>query len=760
MIPFNPYDFNKPVLDSSLFADRKKILDEAEYCLALATGDRPQYKNLAIMGARGIGKTSLLNKLSSSSQDNHGMLAVQLTLNNELATSQSALFHQILDSIISKGRQLGLFGPVGGLLRRLVKRTSMDLTLNLLVATVKAAQREASQLPQEELRRGLQHIFQHCRQAGVPAVLIGLDEADLLSKDQTILQILRNFFENQTGYILVLSGTEGLFSNLSQVFSPIQRFFEQIKLGPFEGPGEVLECLRAPLPDSEMYVADESFAADVYALTGGHPYLVKLMGYYSYRAAKDNGWRKMRLSPLVLDAVLQEAHFGDLEDAKARIDQRRSQPFAPTEFELAEDAGVEAHLPVNLVPAEQTGSAPPPPVQTPDQPEEAPVTRLVNRILIEAISRQATDVVLRPGKEKTDVRFKLDGVLHDFAEIPARLYPSVLSRLKIMAKLDIAEKRLPQDGRIELPVNGKSVDIIVYTVPTPRGELVRMAIQAPVELGIPPEQLGLAGDNLNRFREALGKRDGTALVSVYPVPLGLRRVVAFLLSQLDVRKQSVALVWEESWRALENVTQVTVNSSIGLSYGASIRAALRSDPSVLIVGDINELEVAQASFLAGRPGNQRLVIGFGCARRVTTLLERTINLMSETALIRSSLIAMMSAYFVRNLCSNCKELVPVPDESFKELLGEPEPNDMLWRAKGCEHCSGTGYKGSIGIWEVAVIDDKLRKLIDVDFDVRKYEELVFPPKISSLEADLVRKLKLGLTSPEEALDVALNRPTL
>ena len=267
---FNPYDYGKPVLQPDLFAGRARLLNDIEYALSLATSDRPQYKNFAITGPRGIGKTSLLNKVAAMAEG-RGLLASRVELNNELAGNQAALFHQLLEDIVGRLREKQALGKARHWTSRLLGRTSVELEVNFLIGTLKAAQRDSTQVPQESLRRSLGELSKQARASGLAGIVICFDEADLLAKDETTLQALRNTFQQQEGYMLVLCGTEGLLENLGKVFGAMKRFFDQIHLGPLDGPDEVRVCLQAPLPEDERPIITSAFAAGVHALTGGAP---------------------------------------------------------------------------------------------------------------------------------------------------------------------------------------------------------------------------------------------------------------------------------------------------------------------------------------------------------------------------------------------------------------------------------------------------------------------------------------------------------
>jgi tetratricopeptide (TPR) repeat protein len=306
----NPYNFEKPV-KPELFAGRNKELSEIDYYLELSKASSPTYHNLALVGQRATGKTSLLNMISYMAEKK-GMLSIKVSLNAETSTSDVILFKEIFDSIMTRGAEFGLYGGITGNVyksfRKLVDVLDVNVEIPLLFGTAYVgAKKEASaSIPQQVLIHDLTKIWEEAKKHNIPAIVLMFDECDLLSSNETLLQKLRNIFSDLEGYIIVFSGTEKMFPALSEVFSPVPRFFKRIDVGNFQSAEETKECVLKPLPEQERNLVDLGSVWEIHAITRGNPYEVQLISHYMYKKYKELNAPRIALNVDVLDSVLNE----------------------------------------------------------------------------------------------------------------------------------------------------------------------------------------------------------------------------------------------------------------------------------------------------------------------------------------------------------------------------------------------------------------------------------------------------------------------
>ena len=555
----NPYEYQRPVETREEFAGRHEILSKIEYALALAKAERPQYRNFAITGPRGIGKTSLVNVLVQMASEVHGLMAARTTLYNDTVEDHAKLFEDVLESILAEERivQPSLWMK----LTRAWRSTSVQVEVKLAIATLKAARQQGAQFPQKKLRDGLQEIYRRVLNAGTKAIVVCLDEADLLTKNETAVQSLRSVFEAQRGYILVLSGTDTLLDRLGATFGPIQRFFDHIELGPFDKPDEVYAALCNPLPPSEHSIVDMPFATEVFKMTAGHPFQVKLMAYHAYKEMRERNRSRMRLSPEIVDAVLEAAQTTGFPDLSERLDKRRNDPF---ESDEAAVASVNLRIEEEIEAYESSLT-------------DAPVVKLVNQMLLDASNRGATDIEIVPQQKSTNVRMRVDGVLQPLAEFPSRLHTSLLARLKIIANLDIAERRLPQDGRAAFKLGEKRLEIVLRTLPSLDGESAFIHFRTTEVLEL--DALGLDDASLDALLAATSRRGVTILAG--PNDSGRTTLAHALLLRRRGPNASLATIERSPATRLDGVTQYRANGRIGLSERAH-RAARADERRVAV----------------------------------------------------------------------------------------------------------------------------------------------------------------------------------
>lgn len=340
--------------------------------------------------------------------------------------------------------------------------------------------------------------------------------------------------------------------------------------------------------------------------------------------------------------------------------------------------------------------------------DDAPIIRLINALLTQAIRESASDIHLEAFEEESVVRFRVDGVLRDILSPRRELHGALVSRIKVMSKLDIAEKRLPQDGRMSLRVAEHPVDVRVSTLPTQHGERVVMRLLDKQSAKLNLEALGMPQDLLEKFEELIGKPNGILLVTG-PTGSGKTTTLYSGLHRLDRKRLNILTVEDPVEYDLNGVGQTQMNSKIGLTFASGLRSILRQDPDVVLVGEIRDLETAEISVQASLTGH--LVLSTLHTNTAVGAVTRLVDMGVEPFLIASSLIGVLAQRLVRRLCPNCKQ-VHEPDNTERELLGlKPGDDYQLFEAKGCTECDQIGYRGRIGIYELIDMDDGMRRLI-------------------------------------------------
>ncbi len=385
-----------------------------------------------------------------------------------------------------------------------------------------------------------------------------------------------------------------------------------------------------------------------------------------------------------------------------------------------------------------------------EKQDEAPIIRLLNALLSEAIKEQASDVHIETFETRVSVRFRVDGVLREVLEPPRILAPLIISRIKVMAKLDIAEKRLPQDGRITLGVGGRTVDVRVSTMPTNHGEriVLRLLDKQAAQLNL--AQLGMSEKDFQRMQELIQTPHGIILVTG-PTGSGKTTSLYAILTALNNRKRNILTVEDPIEYDLQGIGQTPVNYKVNMTFAKGLRAILRQDPDVVMVGEIRDLETAQISIQASLTGH--LVLSTLHTNSALGTITRLDDMGIEPFLLASSLIGVVAQRLVRLLCSTCKEKYPASVNECQLLQVSEKNPPFLYRAQGCEHCKNTGYSGRSGIYEFIQVDEKLRVMIhdrQPETALKKYTRAFFP----SLQQDGFRRVLAGQTAIEEVLRVA------
>ncbi|NJB68658.1 general secretion pathway protein E [Desulfobaculum xiamenense] len=382
--------------------------------------------------------------------------------------------------------------------------------------------------------------------------------------------------------------------------------------------------------------------------------------------------------------------------------------------------------------------------------DDAPIVRLVNKTIQQAVSQGASDVHFEASEGRFMTRFRLDGVLHTVRQLDRRLQPTVLARIKVMAEMDVAETRAPQDGRIRVRVGHKDVDIRVSTVPTLKGEkaVLRILDRSKTVLSLP--DLGLEGDNLALFRQAASAPHGILLVTG-PTGSGKTTSLYAALSELVNETSNIMTVEDPVEYHLDGVNQVQVNRAAGVTFAGAIRAFLRQDPDIILVGEIRDEETASTAIQASLTGH--LVLATLHTNDAPTAVTRLLEMGIEPFLVASSLSLAMGQRLVRLNCPQCATRRPV-DEQTRRLLGEAGAAVMEQVvSEGCEHCMRTGFRGRQGIFELLPVDEGLRSLILAKSSVDRLQDYARGKGFVTMLEHGLKLVAAGRTTVEEVLRV-------
>jgi general secretion pathway protein E len=384
-----------------------------------------------------------------------------------------------------------------------------------------------------------------------------------------------------------------------------------------------------------------------------------------------------------------------------------------------------------------------------EKQDDAPIIRLLNALLSEAIKEGASDVHIETFEDRVAIRFRVDGILREVLVPPRILAPLIVSRIKVMAKLDIAEKRLPQDGRITLRIGGRAVDVRVSTMPTSHGEraVLRLLDKQSAHLNL--AELGIEPNIERLLRELITRPHGIILVTG-PTGSGKTTTLYAGLTILNDKKRNILTVEDPIEYDLTGVGQTQVNSKINMTFARGLRAILRQDPDVVMVGEIRDLETAQIAIQASLTGH--LVLSTLHTNSAIGAITRLDDMGVEPFLLSSSLSAVVAQRLTRLLCRRCKTTAPATHSECVLMGVSTENPPMICHPVGCQYCRNTGYSGRSGVHELIAIDDELRTMIHdgaSEQKMRKYARVLFP----SLRQDGYRKVLLGETSLEEILRV-------
>jgi general secretion pathway protein E len=383
---------------------------------------------------------------------------------------------------------------------------------------------------------------------------------------------------------------------------------------------------------------------------------------------------------------------------------------------------------------------------------EAPVVKLVNLLLLEALEARASDVHLETYQGGLRVRYRIDGVLQDAAAPPRRLAAAVVSRLKIMAELDIAERRVPQDGRIRLRMRDRQIDVRVSTLPTLHGESVVLRLLDKERGRIELHELGMATDTESRFGDVISRPHGIVL-STGPTGSGKTTTLYAAIDRIRTGREKIVTVEDPVEYELAGVPQVPVNEKVGLTFANALRALLRQDPDIMLVGEIRDHETADIATHAALTGH--LVLSTLHTNDAATALTRLVDLGIEKYLVASTVEAVLAQRLVRRICDRCTHLVPLTSEQRAALAATAPDLTHAHAGAGCAACRNTGYRGRTGIYELLVMDDELRAALHDDASSGHLSRLAVRKGMRLLREDGIRLVRDGMTTVEEVVRVAL-----
>ncbi|HEX8902152.1 type II secretion system ATPase GspE [Vitreimonas sp.] len=385
-----------------------------------------------------------------------------------------------------------------------------------------------------------------------------------------------------------------------------------------------------------------------------------------------------------------------------------------------------------------------------DSQDDAPVIRLINGLIAEAISQGASDIHIEPYENTVVVRLRIDGALREVLQAPSRLRARLVSRIKVMARLDIAEKRLPQDGRISLTLGGRGVDVRVSTLPSRYGERVVMRLLDKDQGLRSLDALGMSHELLDRFKASLRTPNGIVLVTG-PTGSGKTTTLYAALNLLNDQTRNILTVEDPIEYAIDGVGQTQVNAKVGMTFAAGLRAILRQDPDVVMVGEIRDAETAQIAVQASLTGH--LVFSTVHTNDAVAAITRLKDMGVEPYLLASTLRAIVAQRLVRRLCNVCKKPAVIGAQEREMLRCVGAEDTIVYEGVGCPQCRGSGYVGRIGLYEFVAVDDEIRRLIHVGANEQEMGAYAFRAADPLMKSGL-KCVAAGITSLSDVLRAA------
>jgi general secretion pathway protein E len=387
-----------------------------------------------------------------------------------------------------------------------------------------------------------------------------------------------------------------------------------------------------------------------------------------------------------------------------------------------------------------------------DETSEAPIIKLVNLMLSQAVKARASDIHVEPYQEKLKIRYRVDGILYDKLSPPKRIQSTLVSRIKVMAKLNIAEKRLPQDGRIEIRIADKNVDIRVSSIPTAFGERVVLRLLDKSTVLLQLTDIGMPEDSLKLIDGLIRSPHGIVLVTG---PTGSGKTTTLYAALTTINKPDINIITIEDpvEYQIEGIGQIQVNPKIGLNFANGLRSIVRQDPDVILVGEIRDLETAEVGIQSALTGH--LVFSTLHTNDSASAVTRLIDMGIEPFLVSSSVMAILAQRLVRVVCDECKEAYIADEESLDSIGITPEmaAGRNIYRGMGCSSCLNTGYRGRTGIFELMILDDSIKNLILKTSDANAIKRQAIDQGMFSLRQDGAQKVLDGITTIEEVFRV-------
>jgi len=389
-----------------------------------------------------------------------------------------------------------------------------------------------------------------------------------------------------------------------------------------------------------------------------------------------------------------------------------------------------------------------------DEGESKPAVQLANMIISQAINDLASDIHIEPYEKYMRIRFRIDGVLHDIMQLPVKLHPSLVSRIKILANMNIAERRIPQDGRTALKIEGRLIDARVASLPTSHGERLTLRLLDRSAKMITLEELGVEPETLVKYRQIVNQPYGCILVTG-PTGSGKTTSLYASLFTLDKKAKNIITVEDPVEYRMDDINQIQINPKAGLTFESGLRSILRSDPDIIMVGEIRDKETAKLAVESALTGH--LVLSTLHTNDASGAISRLTEMGIEPFLITSSISCIIAQRLARMLCPNCKETYQVTREELLQLadfpLADGEETVTLYKPVGCMRCSNTGYRGRSGVFELLVITDQIQRMTLTRSSAREIRKAAIEEGMVTLRRDGMLKVKRGLTSLEELMRV-------
>lgn len=382
--------------------------------------------------------------------------------------------------------------------------------------------------------------------------------------------------------------------------------------------------------------------------------------------------------------------------------------------------------------------------------EEPTVIKLVNLLIMQAVKEGASDIHIEPEENTLRIRFRVDGILHEISAPPKHLQSAIISRIKIMASLDISERRIPQDGRFTINTGGKQIDARVSVVPTIYGENVVLRLLSSASALLTLEQLGFSGNILEKYNHLISKPHGIILVTG-PTGSGKTTTLYASLDKINSPEKNIITIEDPVEYKLPGVRQIQVDGKVNLTFANGLRSILRQDPDIVMVGEIRDIETAEIAIQAALTGH--LVFSTLHTNDAPGAITRLIDMGMEPFLVSSSVIAVLAQRLVRKICPKCKEVYTPTKMELKDIGLESSEKLSFYKGKGCPECMGTGYKGRVSIYEMMLPDDKIRDTIISKAATSEIKKRAIEAGMITLMQDGIEKVEAGITTIEEVLRV-------